>query len=214
MKKKIALLMGAVMLCCTACKSKDTASMEIQPTQMKSICELATMDCYYHTVAKYDEKDAAGVLLWKKDKRFWIEYSGVATIGIDVSQVQIDVKDDQVTIAIPPAKVMDCRVDETSLTEDSYIVDKDSASVKAADQIQAFAETQRYIWETAEKDTVTLFNAQQRAQILLEDYVKNIGKVTGKQYTIEWIYLEELGETVETEAAAEPVSEKKEAQEA
>lgn len=36
-----------------------------QVSQMKSICELATIDRYYHNVAKYSEDDATGVL-WLK----------------------------------------------------------------------------------------------------------------------------------------------------
>ena len=44
--------------------------------------------------------------------------------------------------------------------------------------------------EEAEKDTLLLANAQQRAQKLLEDYVNNIGNCVGKTYNIKWIYLD------------------------
>lgn len=45
----------------------ENAKKEVVPqvSQMKSICELATIDCYYHNVAKYSEDDATGVL-WLK----------------------------------------------------------------------------------------------------------------------------------------------------
>lgn len=200
MRKRIVLLMAVVMLSCSSCGVKNDFTTEPQIAQMKSICELATMDCYYHTVAKYNKENASGVLLWKKDKQFWIEYSGVVRVGIDVSSVDIEVTDDKVTIMLPPAKVIDCAVDETSLTESSYIVGQKSASVKAEDQIEAFKQAQKDIWEVAEKDTAALANAQQRAQILLEDYVNNIGNLIGKEYTIEWIYLDDAGNEVGKEA--------------
>ena len=157
---------------------------------MKAICELATMKCYYHNVAKYTKEDAAGILWWKKDRRFWIEYDGIVTMGIDASLVDIEVDNDTVTITIPPAKVLGFEVDETTLNEDSYIVDTKSAKVKAEHQTEAFKQAQDHMKEEAEKDTLLLANAQQRAQKLLEDYVNNIGNCVGKTYNIKWIYLD------------------------
>lgn len=58
-----------------------TPDMEPEVSRMKAICELAVMDCYYHNVAKFKEEDAEGFLFWQKDKQFWIEYSGVVTLG-------------------------------------------------------------------------------------------------------------------------------------
>ena len=48
---------------------------------MKAICELATMKCYYHTVAKYKEENAEQFLWMSKDKKFWVEYSGIVPPG-------------------------------------------------------------------------------------------------------------------------------------
>ncbi len=42
----------------------------------------------------------------------------------------------------------------------------------------------------ASEDTALLASAQQRAQILIEEYIKNIGKALGKEYTIKWIYID------------------------
>ena len=160
---------------------------------MKAICELATMECYYHNVAKYTEKDAEGILFWKKDKRFWVEYSGVVKIGIDASLINIKVNEDSVTISIPEAKVLASDVDEVSLTEDSYIVDIDSANIKGEDQTKAFAEAQKNMVKAASKDSALLASAQQRAQTLLEEYVTNIGNAVGKEYSVEWKYISDDG---------------------
>ena len=58
---------------------------------------------------------------------------------------------------------------------------------------ESFADAQAQMELTAMNDKVLLAQAQQRAQKLLEDYVNNIGKVIGKEYTIEWIYVDESG---------------------
>ena len=202
MKKLMCILISAVLtLSLAACSDTEPAPVDMEPktSQMKAICELAVMDCYYHNVAKYEMKDAEGFLWWTKDKNFWIEYSGVVTIGIDVSRVTVEVDGTKVTISIPAAEVLRYTVDSNSLTEDSYIVAKDSAAIEAEDEIEAFSVAQADLEATASQDTALLASAQQQAQQLLEDYITNIGKATGKSYSIEWIYLDESNVPVGSE---------------
>lgn len=193
MRKYFILSFMLMVILCSSCRNtqKQTITMEPQVSEMKSICELATMDCYYHNVARYKEEDAAGILFWKKDKHFWIEYAGIVTIGIDASLVDIEVSDEQVTITMPPAKVLGCKVDENTLSEDSFIIDKKSADIDAQDQTEAFQAAQNNMEKSASEDAALLSTAQRRAQKLLEDYVNNIGNVMGRQYKIKWIYLDE-----------------------
>ena len=191
--KKLACLLACAVLAGSfaACGgSAEQITMEPETSQMKAICELAVMDCYYHNVAKFKEEDAAGILFWQKDKHFWIEYSGVVSLGIDASQVALEVDDTLVTITIPEANVLRCQVDSNELSEDSYIVAKDSARISAEDEVAAFAQAQADLEETAASDTALLSSAQQRAQDLLEEYVQNIGEAVGKDYTIQWVYLD------------------------
>lgn len=205
MKKLTCILISAVLtLSLAACSDTEPAPVDMEPktSQMKAICELAVMDCYYHNVAKYELKDAEGFLWWTKDKNFWIEYSGVVTLGVDVSRVTVEVDGTKVTISIPAAEVLSCTVDSSSLTEDSYIVAKDSAAIEAEDEIEAFSVAQADLEATASQDTALLASAQQQAQQLLEDYITNIGKATGKSYSIEWIYLDENNVPVGSEQTA------------
>ena len=210
MKKMIALLVTFSVIICASCSNlpKEENPMDVEPqlSQIQSICELAVMECYYHNVAKFLEEDASGVLWWKKDKHFWIEYSGIVKFGIDVSLVNIEVNDSQITITLPEAEVQSCMVDSSSLTEDSYIVDKNSADIDAEDEIFALAEAQKKLEELASNDKTLLAEAQQRAQILIRDYVANLGNIGGKTYTIKWIYVDANGNPLGT-VYSDPLSE-------
>lgn len=193
MKKTLLLLLaGALMLFSASCGKPAAAPVDLEPktAQMKAICELAVMDCYYHNVAKFEQENAEGMLWWQKDKHFWIEYSGVVTLGIDASLVSVDVKDTEVTITIPQATVLTCTVDSASLTKDSFIVEQGSAKVDAADEIAAFGAAQAALKANASSDTTLLASAQQRVQTLLEDYIANIGSAVGREYTVKWVYLD------------------------
>ena len=200
-KLRSTLICVMALLSLTACgkAGMNSESMEPKTSQMKAICELAVMDCYYHNVAKFTEEDAEGFLLWKKDKNFWIEYSGVVTLGIDASLVKVEVSGSEVSITIPSASVSNCTVDSSSLTEDSFIVAKNSAKIQAEDEVYAFEAAQTYLEQAAADDTALLASAQQRAQELLEEYITNIGKAVGQEYTIKWIYLDDSSESIDTE---------------
>lgn len=194
----IFILITSVLLVLSSCSSSKDITPQI--TQMKSICELATMKCYYHNVAKYYEEDVEG-FIWKKDRRFWIEYSGVVTLGIDASQLDIVVSDNAVTITIPPAKVLSCKVDEKTLNKNSFIIDSKSAAIEPQHQTEAFKNAQKTMLDSASNDTALLANAQQRAKDLLEDYVKNIGNVVGKEYIVEFVDLDLTAETSTTDTS-------------
>lgn len=191
MKKIISILLVIVtLLSMSAC---GTQEVEVKPelTQMRAICELATLECYYHNVAKFYEE---GKNWWDKDKHFWIEYDGVVKIGIDASLITINIdENDTVTITIPEAKVLDCTVNSDSLTKDSYIVDAKSAKITAEDETKAMNEAKAKMLETAKADNALLISAQERAKELLENYVENIGTCVGKQYNIVW---EEVSDSI------------------
>ena len=129
---------------------------------------------------------ASGYLLWKKDKNFWISYDGIVTLGIDSSKLDVKVDGENVKIHIPEAKVLSSKPNPDSITKDSYYYAKNSAIADADDQTKAYKKAEKEMEKTAANDTVLLAQAQQRVQSMLEDYVKNMGTMLGKEYTITW----------------------------
>ena len=122
----------------------------------------------------------------KKDKNFWISYDGIVTLGIDSSKLDVKVDGENVKIHIPEAKVLSSKPNPDSITKDSYYYAKNSAIADAYDQTKAYKKAEKEMEKTATNDTVLLAQAQQRVQSMLEDYVKNMGTMLGKEYTITW----------------------------
>lgn len=195
-RKIVALfLMVITLLFCVACGKEKTVEIPVpEESQLKSICQLSVLEGYFHNVIKYKKEDAEKFLWMSKDKHFWVEYTGVAKYGIDASKVKMEISGKQVTITIPKAHLLYCKVDSTSLDENSYIVDKDSAKVTAEDSVEVLSEAQKQLEEEAADYEELLSLAQQQAQQLMEDYVKNIVSVSGndaEKYTVNWVYLDE-----------------------
>lgn len=194
MKKQsvAAACMTALLLLTTACGKAEAPVLPVpQEEQMKAICQLAVLECDYHNLAKFEQKDASKFLWMPKDKRFWVEYSATAVLGIDADQVSMELQGDVVSITLPRARVLNCEVNGDSLSPDSYIVDKDSAPVTAEDEVHAFKDAQNHLQQTVEADSDMLDLAQTRVEELLKNYVNSLAKATGTEYRVEFHYLEE-----------------------
>ena len=113
MKRIISVLLVTVsLLNLTGCSVFQSVDKTIEIKEMREIAELATVECYFHNVAKSDKPlNPAWYEIWKKkNMRFWVEYDGVVTIGIDASKLKVTVNDDVVTITLPEPIVLDAKV--------------------------------------------------------------------------------------------------------
>ena len=198
MKRFISIILAVMTLfLMSSCGAKEETEITPEFNQMKAICELSTLECYYHNVAKFKQEDAKKFLWWGKDVRFWIEYEGIVKIGVDASLVNIEVKENNtVKITIPQAKVFGCTVNSATLNEDSFIVDANSAKITAEQETAAMAAAEAKMLESAKENKTLLASAQIRAKELLEDYVMNIGNCLGKEYKIEWVEVDEDGNAI------------------
>ena len=196
-KKYTALLLAALMLLlCVSCGKTSEPAEVIEPDEgrLKSICQLSVLEGYFHNVVKYRKSNPDRLFLKSNDTHFWVEYTGVAKYGVDASKVTLEMSGNEITITMPKAHMLYCKVDSTSLDENSYIVAKDSFKVTAEDSKAALIQAQDELQKEAADYDALLSLAQQRAQELMEDYVKNIMTVSGKDessYKINWVYLDE-----------------------
>lgn len=180
------LLVGTVVLCLTGCgKEIQTADF----SGVTSVCELATLKCYYHNVAKA-ETEASGIFAkWLKTgyKKIWTEYSGIIEYGIDISQVTVSEPDKNgvVTVTMPDAQVLNVDVDEdslgTPLTDTGFLT-----SITTEEKTTTLAGAQEAMEQQAKENTEMLSQAKARAKTLIEEYIKNVGESIGEEYTVEW----------------------------
>lgn len=167
---------------------------------VSAICELATLRCFYHNVAIYEEKpgDAAkvitDVLTWPFNtllktgyKQFWLEYDGIVEMGVDADLIRIGAPDARgvVEVYVPEARVLGISADENSLSDP---IDETGlfTSISSAERVTAYTEAQKKMRQEAESDQALLRKARNNAKLLLERYIVNLGRETGKTYTVRW----------------------------
>ena len=180
------LLVGTVVLCLTGCgKEIQTADF----SGVTSVCELATLKCYYHNVAKAETEASGFFAKWLKTgyKKIWTEYSGIIEYGIDISQVTVSEPDKNgvVTVTMPDAQVLNVDVDEdslgTPLTDTGFLT-----SITTEEKTTTLAGAQEAMEQQAKENTEMLSQAKARAKTLIEEYIKNVGESIGEEYTVEW----------------------------
>lgn len=109
-----------------------------------------------------------------------------------MSKVKMSIKENTVTITIPKAEVLSCKVDETSLDPDKYIAKTGwLTEIDAEDEVEAFAQAKEKMEEMAKENTSLLLSAQDRAKTLIENYINNMGTLVNKTYEIKWKEIEE-----------------------
>lgn len=197
--KKTTLIILCVLLSCGTfgCAPKNRNSVKKEPdiTQIRSICNLATLECYYHNVAKSTKTAGSGIShVGEIDRKFWIEYTGIAKIGIDMSKVDMQIEGDTVTVFLPNAKLLSIDIEEDDLNEGSYIASADSINsnkITAEDQTKAINNAQSTMAESVRNNPQLLLNAQSRAQDLIENYINQLGELSNTEYNIKWVYEEE-----------------------
>lgn len=190
MIKRIKLIIGIALisnLLCACSSNKKVESYEPGLAQIKHICELSTLECYYHNVAK--SKKEGGFA--QENRVFWIEYTGIARIGIDMSEVKMETSGDEVEIYVPEAKLLNIEIKDDTFNEDSYITNEDDGlrdnKITADDQTAAISDAQNTMKETVMANKVLFVDARERAKTLIENYIKQIGEACGKKYSIVFI---------------------------
>lgn len=187
-------LLGCAQICATELESGSlTTKPELKPelTDIRAICTLSTLECYYHNVAKAFKPAQEGFYgIFENDRTFWVEYSGIVRIGIDLSNVEMDIHDSEITITLPPAKILAIKVDETSLNSSSLIASADGRinhnPITASDQTAAIHAAQEAMQAEAENNTALLQSAQGRAKSLINNYISQLAELSETPYSIVW----------------------------
>lgn len=185
--KKI-IVMIVLVLCVSsllACSPKNDETLRVE--DIRAVCELATLKCYYNNVAQIEKKADN---IFQKDRKMWIEYEGEAVIGVDMAKVEIQISGNAVKITMPNAEILSIKPITKSLTEDSYICSADGWLVKnkitTEDQEKAINKGQEEMKNAVLGNQGLFLKAEERAKELIKNYITKLGEAIGKDYTIEW----------------------------
>lgn len=159
--------------------------------QIRSICSLATLECYYHNVAKAVKPAESGIThIGEKDRTFWIEYTGIAKIGVELAEVTMQMEKEKIVITMPDAKLISINVDKSTFNEDSFVISEDGWNknkITSEDQTLALKAAQENMKNEAENDRMLLLTAQSRAMKLIEKYIEQLGILSGTDYQVVWV---------------------------
>ncbi|MBQ8683495.1 MAG: DUF4230 domain-containing protein [Clostridia bacterium] len=186
MKRLLTILLVVACIATLACSCKDNSAVPTE-TEIRAICELATIRSYYNNVAKETkEKDT----IFQKKREMWIEYEGYADLGVDMQEVSMKLSGNTVTVTIPAAKVLEVGIVDDTLTEDSYVMSADGFLFKnkitTEEQQEAIQKAQAKMEEAVSGNTALLAQAQNRAKSIIENYIRQLGQAAGTEYDIVW----------------------------
>lgn len=172
----------------SGCQKQSEA--ELTSESIRQLAELATLEVHYNGVIK-QQQDNADQGWWfgigSKDLDFWMEYSGTAEYGVDLSTVHLSVNDgDVVNVLMEDAKVLRVELDQDFDEDpDAYIfAAKKSLEPTSEFQQQAREAARQELQERADADETFKKMARERAEYLIEDYIQQIGKLQDRNYTV------------------------------
>lgn len=193
-KKLPPLLLCTVLLggCSVGEGQKESAKQAVSPdiNNIKQICSMATLKCYYHNVAKSTKTAGTGLAhIGERERKFWIDYTGVAEISYDISRIRMEQDGTDIIITLPPPDV-ECTVDPGSWDERSYVISKDSFlqsnPITADDQTQAIQDAQNTMRASVLSNSSILTSAETQAKKLIENYIDKVGEKTETEYNVIW----------------------------
>lgn len=151
--------------------------------------ELATLEIKYNNVAIGNVKAKEGFGHWgEKDRSFWVEYSGTAKLGCDLSKVNVVVKNESVIITIPEIQIIGNLDWETNSAREYITPDSKLNSNEISPDVknQTVNRAQKDMKEKILNDEKLCSKAEENLKNIIESYVKEMGRLNGVEYKIDW----------------------------
>ena len=155
---------------------------------IEKICNLATVEAYYHNVANRDvPAQGIGKVLGNIGyKKYWLEFDTILKFGVNAKKVKITSpnRKNEVHIYVPPAEI---------LAEPTWIRDKIGepvtdtgflTSISNDDETIAVADAIKKLKTDASKDDSHLELARDRAKLFFKNFIINTGREIGVEYTV------------------------------
>lgn len=203
MKKKIYIIILVLIVFCLVwlglglgLSKDDVEKLEKNVSKIELSGDLVTLETYYHNVAEVPKDAGTGIAHWfEKDRKLWIEYTGIVKVGINMSNVKIDTNGNQITVFIPKAEIIgEPDVLNEEFSRESFIDSEDGLinknKITIEDATEAMDVAQNTMQESVKNDSQLLKTAQKRAKNLIEEYINQFSGMSDTLYSIKWEYEE------------------------
>lgn len=159
--------------------------------QIKNICELSTIKCYFQNVATGIQPKGTGIThIGEKNREFWVEYTGSVKLGVDFNKMDVTTEGSVIKIYLPMAEIISTNIKDDTFTKDSYYESNDGYNhnpISIDAQKSAINAAQEKMKEEILKNDKLLNDARDRAKKLIENYVDSICEYSDVEYKIEWL---------------------------
>ena len=186
-RRIITIIISALVLLLAVGCGKQEAPPEPKLNEIKQICELSTLECFYHGVAKskmdYKLLNAIGI----SNPQIWIEYDAEVELGVDMSKAKLSVDGNNVTVSLPDAKVLDVDIDDDSYNKENIIAEAvllKQLKPSNKEMNKAIKDAREDLETLAAGSTDQLKAARNRAEKLIENYINEVGTANGITYNI------------------------------
>lgn len=213
--KKLFLLICMLLLICLLASCQTTpdspantteapsvtpkAEQKIEEKEIRRLCQLSTVKCKVHAFVKATKEETSiFVKIVNPDAatNYIVEYDGQFDIVVDFISISLDKETNQVTATISKSYLDEssCQVDEHSLSlypniaydEDGLFLTKEMLGVNDCNEILSQATTE--LKEMAKSAKQNFDIAEENAKTLIENYIKEIGKINETTYDIVFSY--------------------------
>lgn len=193
--KKIFVLVGILLttLCLTGCGNENVEKLSQSMKKMELTGNLVTYKAYYHNVIEYEKAAGSGISHWfEKDRKLFAEYTGTIKLGINLSEVEVKTKGNEINVFIPKAIIIgEPNVDKDDFKKENFIESKEGINknkITVEDASGAFNDAQAEMKENATNDAELLSVAQKRAKIVIEENIRQLSGLSEDEYVINWEY--------------------------
>lgn len=188
-RRIITIIISALVLLIAVGCGKQEAPPEPKLNEIRQICELSTLECFYHGVAKskmdYKLLNAVGI----SNPRIWIEYDAEVELGVDMDKAKLSVEGNDITVSLPEAEVLEVDIDDDSYNKENII-----AETLLLKQLKPGNKEMNKAIKAAREDLETLAAgstdqleaARNRAEKLIENYINEVGAANGITYNIKF----------------------------
>lgn len=151
--------------------------------QLQEVNDLATMQYNYSKVGKFENSltlNGWDIPLTKKS--FLLTYSGQLKAGINMEKIQVEVKDNKITVLLPEVQVLSNVIDEKSI--EVYDESKNIFNPISIEDYTAFATQQKDKVEDEAIENGLLSEAATKAQSAIRKFLNMVPEIK-ENYQIE-----------------------------